>query len=65
MNKGINYATYELKTKVFENIKESGLPIVNVKYAIEQILNEISVAEQNAIMQEKASFEAEENKEEK
>lgn len=57
IEKGINFATFELKTKLIQDIQNSKLPVTNVKYVILDIVNEIISLEQTQVAKEQREYE--------
>lgn len=57
IEKGINFATFELKTKLVQAIQDSKLPVTNVKYVVLDIVNEIVSLEQTQIAKEQKEYE--------
>lgn len=62
--KGINYATEELKSKLAEDINNSGLPISNVYLILSDLLNQTSFIMKKTVEDEKNTYFEEIQKEE-
>lgn len=58
MNKGINFASSELKETLVQKINESGVPAVNVRGILCELLQQVTDAEKRLIAQERAEYEA-------
>lgn len=58
MNKGINYACAELKENVVKLLNDSKLPIVNIRYVLTELMQEIVIQERAVIDQEKKEYES-------
>lgn len=54
MNKGINFASAELKETLVQKINESGVPAVNVRGILCELLEQVTDAEKRLIAQERA-----------
>lgn len=57
MDKGINFACSELRGNIIKNINESGLPPVNIKYILMDLLQETVAIENRCIAEEKNKYE--------
>lgn len=56
MNKGINFASAELKETLVQKINESGVPAVNVRGILCELLEQVTDAEKRLIAQERAEY---------
>ncbi len=56
IKKGINFATFELKTKLIKSIQLSELPITNIKYVLLDITNNIVALENKQIQIEQEAY---------
>ena len=67
MNKGINYACSELKNNIGKLVNQSGLPIVNIRYILSELLQEVAIVESKVVAEEKEAYEKQltENKDKK
>lgn len=54
--KGINYATEELKTKLAEDINNSGLPISTVYLILADLLNQTVAIHKKTVEDEKNAY---------
>lgn len=57
MNKGINYACAELKENMVKLLNDSKLPVVNIRYILTDLVQEVVIQERNVIEQEKKEYE--------
>lgn len=57
MNKGINFATSELKNALIQTINKSGVPAVNVRYLLRDLLEQVTDVENRLIAQERTEYE--------
>lgn len=57
MNKGINFATSELKNTLIQTINKSGVPAVNVRYLLRDLLEQVTDVENRLIAQERTEYE--------
>lgn len=61
--KGINYASFSLKQKIIQDISLEDLPPVLVKYILLDIINDITILEQEIIKKEQHEYNNEKEKE--
>lgn len=57
MSKGINYACAELKENIVKLLNDSKLPIVNIRYVLTELMQEVVIQERTVIEQEKEEYE--------
>lgn len=61
MSKGINYACAELKENIVKLLNDSKLPIVNIRYVLTELMQEVVIQERTVIEQEKEEYEKQRN----
>ncbi len=56
VRKGINYATFELKNRIAQVIQEAEVPLINAKYVLIEMTNELTNMSYQAIKREEEAY---------